>query len=74
MVLSGKEKIGYCPIELASNTTVYDESKDNAFWQAEWEWNTLSEGDFGIYFPQDVHAPGVGSGKIKKAVFKIKLD
>lgn len=74
MVLSGKEKIGYSPLELACNTTEYDESKDIAFWQADWEWNTLGEGDFGIYFPQDVHAPGVGSGKIKKAVFKIKLD
>lgn len=73
MVLWGKEYIGYCPLDRSENIAEYNSDKDIAFWKAKWEWNELNAGEFGIYFPQDVHAPGVGSGRIKKAVFKIHL-
>jgi biofilm protein TabA len=32
----------------------------------------LQEGQFGIYFPDDVHAPMIGEGMIKKLVMKIR--
>lgn len=34
---------------------------------------TLSAGQFGIFFPEDGHAPCIGKGKIKKIVAKVKV-
>jgi beta-galactosidase beta subunit len=31
----------------------------------------LYPGQFGIYFPDDVHAPMIGEGKIRKVVIKV---
>ncbi len=33
----------------------------------------LREGQFGIYFPDDVHAPIIGEGNIKKMVIKVRV-
>jgi len=33
----------------------------------------LTDGQFGIFFPEDVHAPMIGEGEIKKIVFKVKI-
>ena len=33
----------------------------------------LTDGQFGIFFPEDVHAPMIGEGEIKKLVFKVKI-
>ena len=35
---------------------------------------TLDEGEIGIFFPQDAHAPLVGDGRVKKAVVKVKVE
>mgnify|MGYP003204618341 CR=1 FL=1 len=35
---------------------------------------TLGEGEIGIFFPQDAHAPLVGDGRVKKAVVKVKVE
>ncbi|MFV8324954.1 YhcH/YjgK/YiaL family protein [Flavobacterium sp. ZS1P14] len=32
----------------------------------------LTKGQFAIFFPEDVHAPMIGAGEIKKLVIKIK--
>ncbi|MEJ7678546.1 MAG: YhcH/YjgK/YiaL family protein [Segetibacter sp.] len=34
---------------------------------------TLQAGQFAIFYPEDVHAPQIGEGPIKKLVVKIKL-
>jgi YhcH/YjgK/YiaL family protein len=33
----------------------------------------LTDGQFGIFYPEDVHAPMIGEGEIKKLVFKVKI-
>jgi biofilm protein TabA len=33
----------------------------------------LTDGQFGIFYPEDVHAPMIGEGIIKKLVFKVKI-
>ena len=33
----------------------------------------LTDGQFAIFFPQDVHAPMIGEGEIKKLVIKVKI-
>lgn len=33
----------------------------------------LTDGQFGIFYPEDVHAPMIGDGEIKKLVFKVKI-
>ncbi len=34
---------------------------------------TLQKGQFGLYFPQDAHRPGLGQGTTRKAVVKVKV-
>lgn len=34
---------------------------------------TVTPGEFVIFFPDDAHAPGIASHRIKKAVIKIKI-
>ena len=34
---------------------------------------TLKENQFAIYFPDDVHAPMIGEGNIKKMVIKVRV-
>ena len=33
----------------------------------------LTDGQFVIFYPEDVHAPMIGEGEIKKLVFKVKI-
>jgi YhcH/YjgK/YiaL family protein len=33
----------------------------------------LTNGQFAIFFPEDVHAPMIGEGEIKKLVIKVKI-
>ncbi len=33
----------------------------------------LRDGQFAIFFPEDVHAPMIGEGTIKKLVIKVKI-
>ena len=33
----------------------------------------LTDGQFGVFFPEDVHAPMIGDGEIKKVVIKVKI-
>ena len=33
----------------------------------------LTDNQFAIFFPEDVHAPMIGEGEIKKLVIKVKI-
>jgi YhcH/YjgK/YiaL family protein len=33
----------------------------------------LTDGQFAIFFPEDVHAPMIGVGEIKKLVVKVRF-
>ncbi len=43
----------------------YDDKPDTYF--------TLQQGQFSIFFPEDMHAANIGQGPIKKLVVKVKL-
>jgi YhcH/YjgK/YiaL family protein len=75
LCISGFETIGWkprekCKIENGGYNTekdvqLYNETPDMYF--------QLTDGQFVIFFPGDVHAPMIGDGEIKKLVIKVKI-
>ncbi len=74
-MISGEEMMG---ITTHRNQTVEvkNEESDYTFYQAEVNSVLVEEGMFAIFFPDDIHQPGVMSKtvqKVKKVVVKIKI-
>ena len=74
LCINGKETIGWKPREKCKLKMVdiirkkmfsYNEQPDMYF--------QLTDGQFAIFFPEDVHAPMIGEGPIKKLVIKVKI-
>lgn len=75
LCIHGVEQIGWKPREKCSNENggynpekdvqLYNESPDMYF--------QLTDGQFAIFFPEDVHAPMIGDAAIKKLVIKVKI-
>lgn len=79
-IISGVEKMEMIDVSKATEITEYDAEKDFQFFDYG---NTAVLGcfedeDFAVFFPQDVHKPGMavdsGSSAVKKIVVKIKVD
>jgi YhcH/YjgK/YiaL family protein len=76
-VIKGKEKMGVVPIEKAVVTVNFDTTKDIGFYTApdkDSEYYEASSKAFLIFFPNDVHRPGIkvaGFDATKKLVVKI---
>ncbi|MDX1954798.1 MAG: YhcH/YjgK/YiaL family protein, partial [Chitinophagaceae bacterium] len=52
----------------------YDDAKDVLFYNDKPDtFFQLSDGQFAIFFPEDVHAPMIGEGDIRKLVIKVKI-
>lgn len=75
LCINGVETIGWKPREkCVTPNSDYNAEKDvqlyhdmpDTFFQ-------LTDGQFAIFFPEDVHAPMIGEGKIKKLVIKVKI-
>lgn len=75
LCIRGSEQMGWKPREKCLHEKGgYNEEKDvqlysdgpDMFFQ-------LTDGQFAIFFPADVHAPMIGTGEIKKLVIKVKL-
>lgn len=74
VILQGDETIGHKDRALCSNNDVkYNEADDIAFLNGDTADNYLSlgSGNLAIIFPADAHAPLIGEGEVKKAVFKV---
>ena len=73
-VIAGEEEMGWRPTaECTDIETPYSEEKDILFFNDPAKtWTTVPPGSFVIFFPEDAHAPMVGSGIIHKVVCKIK--
>ena len=73
--LSGKEKMGWKPRSKCSHiTTPYNPEKDVTFFGDEPDmYFELTDNQFAIFFPEDVHAPMIGEGEIKKLVMKVRI-
>ena len=73
-VFGGEETIGWkSRSSCVDPRDVYDAQKDVLFYEdAPDFFFKLHPGQFGIYFPEDVHAPMIGHGNIRKVVIKVK--
>lgn len=76
IILRGEETISWAPLEDIRDFSGYDPDRD-IMQSADPQEGTplrLKAGMFGIFFPEDAHRPGIGEGKGRKAVFKIKAS
>ena len=71
----GVETLGWKPRETCTDINVpYNTEKDVTFFSDQPDtYFQLHEGQFAIFYPEDVHAPMIGEGLIKKLVVKVKL-
>lgn len=73
-IIEGEEIIGYAPRAGLSEPTEMRPENDISFYDAAFDGCLLKKGMFGVYFPQDAHAPCIAVDEkrlVKKAVFKI---
>ncbi|MGX5690633.1 YhcH/YjgK/YiaL family protein [Arcticibacter tournemirensis] len=73
--ISGKEKMGWSTRSVCTNPVApYNPEKDVIFYNDKpGMYFELQPGQFAIFFPEDVHAPMIGEGVIKKLVIKVKI-
>jgi YhcH/YjgK/YiaL family protein len=74
-VISGEEKMGYVPLHGQQILEPYKEENDIIFFTGEKSFTKVSTGMFAIFFPEDVHMPGIRSGDsslVKKLVIKVR--
>ncbi len=75
LCIRGNETIGWKPREKCMTPNGdYNPDKDVRFFNdAPDMYFDLTDGQFGIFFPEDVHAPMIGEGMVKKLVIKVKV-
>lgn len=76
ITFAGNEEIGHRPLsECRSPEVAFLPDNDVAFYAERPDsWFALPPGRFGIFFPDDAHAPLAGSGELHKAVVKVAVD
>ncbi len=76
-VISGEELMGYSPLGNQQILEPYKEENDIVFFKGDKSFTKVSAGMFAIFFPEDVHMPGINTGKIsdvKKLVIKVRIN
>jgi len=75
LVLEGTEEMGWKPLtDCSQPVSDYSEEKDIRFFRdAPASWVAVPPEHFCIFFPEDAHAPLVGTGTIRKVIFKIAV-
>jgi len=76
-IFSGKEKIGFTNFEKVIPLEEYNEEKDIAIYKGEGNFFIMDEKYFAIFFPTDVHMPGLAihiPKEIKKIVVKVRVE
>lgn len=76
VTLEGIFDIGWKPLTDCSRLSkAYDAENDYLLYDdAPESWISLKKGTFGIFFPDDAHAPKVSPNHLKKAVFKVAVS
>ena len=71
--IKGIESMGWIGLSECKETIMpYNPEKDLVFYgDAISSTFQVSPGEFAIFFPEDVHAPGIGFGTIRKVVVKV---
>lgn len=75
LCIAGDEQMGWKPREKCiSPNGGYNEEKDVQLYHDQPDtFFRLTDGQFVIFFPEDVHAPMIGDDLIKKLVIKVKI-
>jgi biofilm protein TabA len=75
LCISGKEQMGWKPRQSCSSAKgEYNAEKDVLFYNdAPDMFFELTDNQFAIFFPEDVHAPMIGDEVIKKLIVKVKI-
>jgi len=75
LCISGNEEMGWKPREkCVTPNGGYNEEKDVQLYNDQPDtYFKLTDGQFAIFFPEDVHAPMIGDKSIKKLVIKVKI-
>lgn len=75
LCIKGVETIGWKPREKCKiENGGYNPEKDVQLYHEQPDmYFQLTNGQFAIFFPEDVHAPMIGDGEIKKLVIKVKI-
>jgi YhcH/YjgK/YiaL family protein len=75
LCIDGVEQIGWKPREKCKTENGgYNAEKDVQLYSDQPDmFFTLTNGQFAILFPEDVHAPMIGDNEIKKLVIKVKI-
>jgi YhcH/YjgK/YiaL family protein len=76
LVLKGVDEMGWKPLSDCRDPVAdYSMEKDIQFFRdAPTSWIATPPGAFCIFFPEDAHAPLVGTGNIRKLIFKIATN
>ena len=71
----GAEWIGYAPLGDLPVQTDYNEDEDCILFAGRGSFIPFKEGMFAVFFPQDLHLPGVGDtpSPVRKVVIKVKI-
>jgi biofilm protein TabA len=74
--LTGHDVIGWKQLSACRNPVEdYNEIKDIQFFlDPSDSWVTVPQGSFGIFYPEDAHAPMASEGPIHKVVVKVAVD
>ena len=76
-IASGTERIGWAHLAQMQESVVYSTERDVGFFAGQGDLFTLTPGAFAVFFPHDVHMPGVQGAApavVKKIVVKVALD
>lgn len=75
ILMEGQETIGWKALEdLKEETKPYAKEGDCALYSDKpTTYVEMQPGEFVIVFPEDPHAPAIGSGKIRKLIAKIRV-
>jgi YhcH/YjgK/YiaL family protein len=75
LCIKGVETIGWKPREKCVQPNGdYNPEKDVRFFNDSPDmYFQLTDHQFGIFYPEDVHAPMIGEGEIRKIVIKVKI-
>lgn len=75
-IVSGEEFIGVDLLKDQPSKDGYDENKDIIFFQAESSAVKMKPGMFAIFYPDDLHMPGIKvnrPARVKKVVVKVQV-
>ena len=75
LCINGVETIGWKPRQkCVAENGGYNPEKDVQLYNEQPDmYFQLTNGQFAIFFPEDVHAPMIGDGEIKKLVIKVRI-